>query len=146
MSKNILSVIENLKNGIQPIVKINDHIYEDSYLEDGMSARLIGAEIEDDSDPEDIVYLFFLDFSEFDAENTAKETRKYLNSRTGNYELTSTEAGFKPKSLKAKVCHSVTLGEMFFSLNDDNMLFKKYMEEKSDITYTKWLENIVNGK
>lgn len=144
--KEVLKIIELVNLGKFPIVKINDEIFEECYLENNMFAKIVGAkvdEVTENDDENDIVYNFTLDFSDFEKENTNKESRNFRNQKTNEYNLTATEAGYKPSNCIENVFHSITHGKIFFELEDENVLLNQYMKEGSEKSYTEWLEDIV---
>jgi hypothetical protein len=140
------SVINSVENGKEVLVIINNEIFEDCYLENKMFAKIIGVKIYEndiDNDGKQIIdYEFTMDFSDFDLENQKKESHSLKNPKTGQYTLTSTEAGFKPKDLKETVLHSITHGKLFFDLPKGDLI-NEYIKEKKEVSYVEWLENII---
>lgn len=146
--EELLNIIKLLDDGVFPVVKINDSIFEDCYLEKNMFARLISAEWEgsyqrQDEENEDIVYIFKLDFKEFENDNIKKESSVYYDKKNNDVLITASEAGYKPKNCVEDVCHSINHGKIFFELQDDNSLINEFLKSNSPLSYVEWLENIV---
>lgn len=139
----LLRIIDLVSEGCRPIVKINDEIFEDCYLENNMYAKIISITLDEKAivnGVEDLCYSFKLDFSLFEEENKKKESSNYFNSSNSMYDLTATEAGFKPKNCIEEVYHSITHGKIFFSIVKDNVLLEEYLSKKIECSYVDWLE------
>jgi hypothetical protein len=138
----MIVLMRSIKNGLRPVVIINDEIFEDAYLENQMMARIIDVSLDDElsvAENPDLIYEFTLDFSEFKDSNQKLETNSYYDS-DGNPILTSSEAGYRPKNLKESVCHSINHGSVFFSLVK-NEFIDEYLSTNLSQSYTGWLEN-----
>ncbi len=149
----MLTLIEQINNGfIKPIVRINNKIYEECFLEANMKARIISCALESKSKTkgeDDLVYVFVLDFSEFAEENKQYAVGDYFDSNRVAC-LTAEQAGKMPKSLREECFHSITHDDMFFEILDQDRLelFVKYKEEvpeneRVNRTYIRWLEDQV---
>jgi len=148
--KALNGLINLIQSGANPIVVINDEIFEDCYLEKGMKAKIISVENESSDSVDgciDEVFKFVLDFSDFDSFNMIFETANFHNNETGEYDLTASVAGYKPKDFKESVFHSITHGKIFFDICDDDKtskLINKYKTSDFNGSYVEWLESLVD--
>ncbi|HHJ3076618.1 TPA: hypothetical protein ACPVZG_000408 [Vibrio parahaemolyticus] len=147
----LLQLESDIKSGYQPIVVINDEIYEDYFLEPNMRARLVDMELDEKSETngqEDLTYKFTLDFSEFYTFNKPLAQANYFD-KTGNPCLTAEEAGLKPNNNKEVVYHSITHGKVFFDRAPDSStkIYEHYLSginEHGFNSYVTYLENMVS--
>lgn len=145
----LLQLEADINSGYQPIVVINPEIFEDSFLEPNMRARLVNMELDEKSDTdgrEDLTYRFTLDFSEFYEFNKPLAQANYFD-KAGNPCLTAEEAGFKPHNNKEVVYHSITHGKVFFDLAPDSStkiyeLYLSGINEHGFSSYVTYLENL----
>lgn len=134
ITKKSLKLISDIQNGFQPVVVIKNNIFEDSYLEKNMLAKIISVELEHEDDY--IEATFKLDFSEFYETNKLIETANY-NTIEGL--KTATDANLVPSSFIEFVSHCISYDELFFTVKD-NPVFEEYIQSKSKLNYTMWLE------
>lgn len=145
--KQLKQIINLVRSGVTPIVVVNDEIFEDCYLEKGMKAKLIWAELESndvvDGFPDE-VFMFTLDFKDFDDFNMLLESQNFRDPKTGLFNAKASDIGYKPNDLKETVIHSITHGKIFFDLIENDKTFeliKKYNESHFKGSYIEWLES-----
>lgn len=121
-------------------IRIKEYLGCDEYLEKGMIADIIKVIDNDDSS---IIVKF--DFKEYADINKQFESPICLNRNTGEYNLTSSEAGFVPYNFKDTNYYNEDENVFkYFEFIDDNTLFNEYLQNRKDTqTYTEWLENKV---
>lgn len=138
--KTIRDLVEALKDGKRPVVTFTGRIGDkESYAEQGMRARLIGAPVRED---QDVVKLRF-DFEEFSAHNTPLESANYYGQdRVAN--LTAREAGYYKPQDDLFFDLDEVLSELMV-LEDDAAiaLFQAYKAEGAACSYVSWLERKV---
>lgn len=138
-------LLERVDNGYRPIVIINSEIFEDSYLESGMKARIVRMVITEEVQRKTGVNVecqFTLDFSEFVEFNQMLETAEYRNEKTGKYDLTATQANAIPSDFKEDVFHSISYGKIFFEeISESSAALYAEFKQGSGDSYIGWLES-----
>ncbi len=137
---NYEQILELLKSGIKPTVKIIKPFHEDDYLEAGMLARIQSLVVED----LDLIRVY-LEFSEFQKLNIQFETPTWrmANGKSG----TCREAGLYPKDSKDYVYACLDDFENCVEIVEMNPLFVEYSKARGflgyPIPYVSWLEKKV---
>lgn len=145
----ILAIVEAVKNGSRPRVIINDKIFTDCYLENGMIAILVKAEIKNDTDAGDderMDYVeYHFEYKSFMEANRKLESREYYNKNNGNHDLTATEYGYDHEKRNFIDCsvHEVYDDDIPFNLNETDS-FNEYICSGTEMPYVQWLEEMVN--
>ncbi|ENK2263008.1 hypothetical protein AB3A98_003055 [Vibrio parahaemolyticus] len=134
-------LFELIQSGTKPVVRINETIFVDSFLEPGMKARVIGCQ-HDHLDS----WEFVLDFSEFYEEN-----KQYMTEYSDG--LNAEESGRVPKRMKESVYCSISFHPLAFDALDEARLglYLKYQsevpeKERATNSYMHWLESKVLEK
>ena len=131
-------IIELLKQGKQPFVKLTGQLWDDGWGETGMIARITSYR-EANEAVGNLIEIKF-DYNTHKAQNLALQSHSYFttNGNTG----TIFEAGLMKEDDIQE--------ESFFAIDDevpvevvDSALLLEYIEEKSAIPYVQWLEEEV---
>lgn len=138
----VLSIIEMLKSGLKPVIQINNKIFEDCYLEEKMLARLINVNVLDSgTEDEHVEYTFC--YKEFIDENRKRESSNYYNSKTGNYDLTATEADYNHSNYREMSYQAMSDDEICFEIVENDLLNEFLNLKIENQTYVEWLESLV---
>jgi hypothetical protein len=133
-------LISAIQSGRRVVVEITDDSCLagcDGYLENGMRAVIESATLHE-TDGEDEVYLFTLDFSEYVAFNRGKESAEY-DTPVGLF--TASLSGNVPSDLKESLYFSITHSESFFKVIESSHIdFYAEFVASGEKEYLSWLE------
>lgn len=139
---NINKIVELLKQGKKPVVKLVNQLWDDSWGDKGMLARITAYRENNHDSPETMIELDF-DYNEFKEHNLALQSHAYFIYKDGHDTGklgTAFEAGMMDeKDIKEQV---------FYMLSDDvpveitdSPLLSEYTNSKSKMSYVEWLED-----
>lgn len=139
---NIDSLIDLVQTGVKPVVKINDKIFEDCYLDSGMLARLVAVNVIDkDTSDEHVQYIF--DYEDFMEINRKMEVPDYRNPKTNDFDLTATEINYDHGNFRETSFQAMDDEDICFELVKNDLL-DEYLEKKeAEQSYVEWLEALV---
>lgn len=138
------SLIELLKSGVKPVVEINNKIFDDCYLDEGMLAQLVAVNVIDKGTPDEHVQYVF-NYKDFMDANREKEVANYHNPKTNHFDLTATETNYDHGDFKESSFQAMDDDEICFELSTNDLL-SEYLEKKEDGQgYVAWLESLVRA-
>jgi len=135
----VADIVALLKEGKQPMVKLTDVLWDDSFGQKGMIARIISMEPHTD----DTVKLFF-SFKEHKDHNLALQCHNwyiYKDGKDTGKLGTIFEAGkeMDPVEMIEDIFFD-DAGDVPVDLTEDNKILAEYLKSGSTLTYVAWLE------
>ena len=137
-------LVQLVKQGAQPIVKINDTEGVLEGPDSGMLGRIISVG-DEEAEGGTSVISFDVDFLEFtDYNKTLAKSDWY--DENGNPTLTWMQTPQYNKDAKRYTVYDMYVENSEYSntsyieVVDDNKWLNKYLESKSEVSYTRWLE------
>jgi len=137
-------IFELVKSGVNPLVKMTNRVFDETIWDEGMIGRVEDAKIEMvDEDTGQGVYVLNIREDIFRVINEEFMKREYYDDY-GNPTLTYLEANAAPSNGIEETW--VMENDEFFLLDDNSnngalKLFFEYLNENTDKSYVKWLEN-----
>ena len=139
-------LVELVKNGSRPIIKIIDSEGVIEGPDSGMIGRIIGVSDEDVWERGNSIVSFNVNFKEFESHNKTIAKSDWYDEN-GNPTLTWVESRYYEKeSIEYKIYENYTEKfeysdiEMFELVEDKNELLMEYLKSNSECTYVEWLE------
>jgi hypothetical protein len=139
-------LVELIKNGANPIVKIHDKGAALEGPDDGMLGRIIGVGVEDVWERGTSIIPFNVDFKEFESHNKSVAICNWYD-KSGNPTLIWMETDYYERDAKNHEIYEMYVENQeyadlsYFEIIEDNKWLNKYLESKSELNYTRWLEN-----
>ena len=138
-------LVELVKKGANPIVKIHDSAGTLEGPDTGMLGRIVGVGVEDIWERGTSTIPFYVDFKEFESHNRAVAVHNWYD-KSGNPTLTWMDMDHYEQDAKNHEIHEMYVENQeyadlsYFEIIEDNKWLNKYLEAGSDVTYTRWLE------
>ena len=138
-------LVELIKSGATPIVKIHDKGAALEGPDDGMLGRIIGVGVEDVWEPGTSTIYFNVDFKEFESHNKPFAIHNWIDE-SGNPTLTWMDMKYYERDAKNYEIYEMYTEDheysdvCFFEIIEDNKWLNKYLEAGSDMVYSRWLE------
>lgn len=137
MSENkVLQVIEILDKGIKPLIKFIRPT-ETSHFDPNQLARVVNYVLEDDHDPNDKVWIFYLDFSEYEKYNQSVSIPSFYDQHKMPT-LKWHETKFYPSDCKCDYFVGQTSHDEFDIVSDNTLVDEFMRSDEKD--YLKWME------
>ena len=138
-------LVQLVKQGVQPIIKINDAEGVLDGPDYGMLGRIISVGDEDEWESGNSTVTFDIDFLEFtDYNKTLAKSDWY--DKNGNPTLTWMQTPQYNKDAKRYTVYEMYVenseyaNTSYIEVVDNNKWFNNYLESKSEVSYTRWLE------
>lgn len=136
----VKELYELVKQGARPIVKFNEDTH--NFIEESLDPDMIGEITYADQEYDDS-YRFRLDLNNYEAHNKSVAQRDWRDSE-GNATLTWFDTIYYPEDGIEYVYLPLEAEAPLDILEGDSLLVE-YVNEKSDKSYVRWLEEKVNN-
>ncbi|MFW6226060.1 MAG: hypothetical protein ACOC3V_03805 [bacterium] len=141
-TKELISLIDQ---GVKPIVKFTDKIYDIESADEGMMGRVIGYHDFDRWDVENTTVFFKIDMSEF-VEYNKKVAKPTWKDNSGEACLIWHDTKLYPKNHIEDICEmSTEKGEdaefRLFEVVENSKYFEEYLSKDTNQDYVKYLED-----
>lgn len=139
-------LVELVKQGAQPIVRITDTNDVIDGPDKGMLGRIISVGAEDIWERGTSTVSFVVNFLEFNETNKSYAVPDWVD-KNGNPTLTWMETSGYEREAKSFEIHDMYVEKSeyadlsYFELVEENKWLNKYIESGSNMTYTQWLES-----
>ena len=141
-SKDLIKMIDN---GVKPIVKFNENIYDIESADSGMMGRVIGYHDFDKWDNDTETVFFQIDMSEFVDYNKSVAKPNWNNIK-GESCLIWHDTRYYPKNHIENICEMHIEGDESgeiknFDMVEDSKFFEEYVSKEMKTDYVKFLED-----